>query len=495
MSSSREHYAGVETLVRIELAAPSREATLARESELRFRAPDGSFVLPVDDLAELRRRGIGYAVREQIPARELPVRFVVPREHGTGETPPAAARLAVLARLLAEGRIEQGLQILFLGRNRSVPLDGFVLDRAGGGRRYVWQVVPPAHAYGEAMLPEHFPALRAEFARPDTRVVLSLGSGGVRMFAHAPALHLLEALGLSEHIDEVWGTSAGALAGLLYAHGLSPQAIEQTGYDLYSGRYTLALAPSKFQLVRNLVSEAFLGARDPSQAGFVDCTRNLSRMLERYCHSVRPIRAFFALAFNLLECRSQVLTPDPVPAHLDSLLVQTDAVDCALASSAVPVLFVPKSIERDGVEVHYIDGSTTEDVPLASVIRKWDLDRAAGVEPRDRLLILFVKLTHGTAAFRTRTSRLGKVRLLQTIASVGMETMHQQNLALARVRPDVRLLPLELCEASPDFFELRRIPEYVRLAKEIFPAQLQALERAARAELAPVELASVPPAA
>jgi predicted acylesterase/phospholipase RssA len=313
------------------------------------------------------------------------------------------------------------------------------------------------------------------------------------MFAHAPALRLLEALGLAEHIDEVWGTSAGALAGLLYAHGLSPAAIEQTGYDLYTGRYSLALAPSRFQLVRNLVREAFVGASHTSQAGFVDSSRNLSRMLERYCHSVRPVRSFYALAFNLSECRSQVLTPDPVPAHLDPFVIQTDAVDCALASSAVPVLFMPKSIRRHGIEVPYIDGSTTEDVPLASVIRKWDSDRAAGVETRHQLLILFVKLTHGTSGFQTRSSRLGKVRLLQTIASVGMETMHQQNLALAQARSDVRLLPLELREPSPDFFELRRIPEYVRRAKEVYPAQLEALEQRLRAESS--ALADLPPVA
>ena len=33
----------------------------------------------------------------------------------------------------------------------------------------------------------------------------------------------------------------------LYDHGLSPQAIEQTGYDLYSGRYELPLRPSTFR--------------------------------------------------------------------------------------------------------------------------------------------------------------------------------------------------------------------------------------------------------
>jgi hypothetical protein len=484
----------LETLVRIELEAPSREAAAVRDSLLRFRAPDGSFVLPARDLPELDRRGIRHSLLERIDASRLPVRFLPAHAAPGCETPPEEARLAVLARLLAEGRTDGPVHVRFLGRNRSVPADGFVLDRAGGGRRYVWQVVPPSEVEGGSALGERFAALRETFARRDTRVALSLGSGGVRMFAHAPALQLLDSIGLSEHVDEVWGTSAGALAGLLYAHGLSPQAIEQTGYDLYTGRYSLALAPSKFQLMRSLVREAFAGGQDPRLAGFVDCTQNLSRMLQHYCQSLRPTRQFFALAFDLMECRSQVLTPEAVPEHLEQLLVQTDAVDCALASSAVPVLFVPKTIQRAGGATSYIDGSTTEDVPLASVIRKWDLDRAAGAERRSKLLILYVKLTHGTVGFRASPKRMGKVRLLQTIASVGMDTMHRQSLALARARPDVRLLPLELSESTADFFELRRIPEYVRRAKEVFPAQLLAHERSLREEQEG-ELESSPPAA
>jgi hypothetical protein len=146
----------------------------------------------------------------------------------------------------------------------------------------------------------------------------------------------------------------------------------------------------------------------------------------------------------------------------------------------VPLLFVPRVIPRLGHTSHYIDGSTTEDVPLHSIVRKWDLDRAAGVEKRERLVILYVKLTGGLQNYRSHPGRIGKLRLMQTVAAASIETMHRRDIELARSRPDVRLLGLELGDSSPDFFETRRIAEFVRTAKECFPEQLAAIEERLR---------------
>ena len=46
--------------------------------------------------------------------------------------------------------------------------------------------------------------------------------------------------------------------------------------------------------------------------------------------------------------------------------------------------------------------------------------------------------------------------------------------------PDVELLELDLEDSAPDFFEIRRIPEFVRRAKETFPEQLAAIEERLR---------------
>jgi predicted acylesterase/phospholipase RssA len=451
------------------------------DAPLRFRAMDGSYYLTGEDLARLHDQGVEPEVVRSLRESDLPVRFFLPHDGAVSNPPPEDARLAVLARLLAESRAAGEVHIRFLGRNRTPPPDGFRLDVAGGRRAYVWQVVPAEEVAARPGVSERFAALRALCADADTRVVLALGSGGVRLFCHAPAIRLFETLGCAAHIDEIWGTSAGAIAGLLYAQGLSPQSIEQLGYDLYGGRLDLRVRPSKLQFLRALVRDAVLPSGAPSSAGFVDCANGMARMLEHYCADLRPRRPFYAIAFNLAECRSEVLTPLSVPPHLSELMTETDAREAALASSTVPLLFVPRPIRRSGIEVHYIDGSTTEDVPLHSVVRKWDLDRAAGVEARRRLVILAVKLTGNLEQHRLAPGRMSKLRIMQAVVAASIEHMHRRTADLMRSRPDVEILTLDLTDSSPDFFETRCIPEYLRAAKEIFPDQLAELEERLRA--------------
>jgi hypothetical protein len=443
---------------------------------LRFQAADGTYFLAEEALRSTRAGGVPLEVLREIDESQIPVCFLPPERGMTFEPAPEEARMAVLAQLLAEDRARGEEDVRFLGRNRPVPPEGFELDRVGGGRRYVWQIVPRHTAIAPG-LHDRFPQLRALLTNPRARVVLSLGSGGLKLFAHATVLRLLEELEVDESIDEIWGSSAGALAALLYSHSLSPAAIEQTGFDLYAGRWDLSIHPSKIQVLRQLLREALLPSSESSHAGFVDCSESLALMLDRYCSTLRPRQSLYCTAFNLADCRPAVLSPEPVPPHLESFITQTDPREAALASAAVPLLFVPRVVRIEGRDVPFIDGSTTEEVPLYSVVRKWDLDRAAGAETREGLVILYVKLTGTPAIYRTSHGRVGKLRLLQTIASAGMETMYQRDLELISARPDVCLLPLQLPGSSPDFFEIRRIPEWVRLARDAFPEQLLELEQ------------------
>lgn len=468
--------------IKLDLSHDAGVELAEAESPLRFQAADGTFYLTDDELLDARRHGLRCEEIRRIPESELPVRFSISHDGAVTDSPPEDARLAVLARLLAEDRANGSVHIRFLGRNRNVPADGFALDRAGGQRRYVWQIVPAEIHSARPALQDRFRRLRRLCADPQSRVVLSLGSGGLKLFAHATAIRLFETLGMAEHFAEIWGSSAGAMAGLLYAQGLSPHAIEQMGYDLYTGRVDLALRPSKLQFLRHLVRDALLPSLGTAGAGFVDCADGLSRMLERYCGALEPRVPFYAIAFNLLDCRPEVLSPGAVPAHLADLLVQTEARAAALASSSVPLLFVPRTVRRGKRDAHYIDGSTTEDVPLHSIVRKWDLDRAAGVESREKLVIVYVKLTGGLETYRSHPGRIGKLRLMQTVAAAGIETMHRRDLEILRGRPDVRLIGLELTDSSPDFFETRRIAEFMRAAKECFPDQLAMHEERLREE-------------
>jgi hypothetical protein len=111
-------------------------------------------------------------------------------------------------------------------------------------------------------------------------------------------------------------------------------------------------------------------------------------------------------------------------------------------------------------------------------VRKWDLDRQSGAEQRTRLIILAVKLSPRVGSARVAPgSRVGKLRLLQTVAAAGVETIHSRDLALIAGRPDIELFTLQLASSGDDFFETGRIPDYIQAAKEDFPEQLAKLER------------------
>jgi predicted acylesterase/phospholipase RssA len=467
--------------ISVQLAANAERGSLggprAGEDPLRFRAADGTYFVAEEELPRARARAARVEVIRVLDEREIPVRFVVQApDAAVNDPPPRSAQRAVLARLLAEDRAHEGVCVRYLGRNRSVPDDGFVLDVTGGRRAYVWQIRDAAELEPGEPLAARFPALCRLFHDPGNKVVLALGSGGLKLFAHATVLRLLEAIGCADAVEEIWGSSGGAVVGLLYSQGLSPQAIEQTAYDLYAGRYQLELRPSKLQVLRHLLRDSLLSNPHHDATGFVDLPAGLGRMLDHYCASPHLRRPFYCTAFNLADCRPEVLTAEPVPEHLSDFVFQTEAREAALASSAVPLLFLPRRIERDGRQLPYVDGSTTEDVPLYSAARKWDLDREAGVERRERLVLLYVKLTGALDMYRTRTGRIGKIRLLQTIAAAGIETMHKRDVELLERRPDVTLLGLHLGEAIPDFFDTCHIPAYLRGARESFPAQLAQIE-------------------
>jgi hypothetical protein len=67
---------------------------------------------------------------------------------------------------------------------------------------------------------ERFSALRRLASDPKRRFVVSLGGGGVpALCGNAQLVDLIEALGLREHVAEVWGTSGGAIVGGSWASG------------------------------------------------------------------------------------------------------------------------------------------------------------------------------------------------------------------------------------------------------------------------------------
>jgi NTE family protein len=76
-----------------------------------------------------------------------------------------------------------------------------------------------------------FPAIT--FAQPKTNYSnLALEGGGVRGLAYAGVISVLEKQGILEHIDNVAGSSAGAIAGLLISVGYTAKEIDSIMQEL-----------------------------------------------------------------------------------------------------------------------------------------------------------------------------------------------------------------------------------------------------------------------
>ncbi len=158
---------------------------------------------------------------------------------------------------------------------------------------------------------------------------VALSGGGAKGFAHAGALQALNEFGLKP--DVIAGTSAGAVAGSLYAAGYTPHEI----CDLFKNKgvthFTKPTIPTA-------------GLLNPSK--FVDYLR--SKIPYKNVEDL-PI-AMHIVASDLDNGVMKVFTEGSLPERI-------------MASSNVPIVFPPMVI--DGV--HYIDGGVFCNFPVEVV--------------------------------------------------------------------------------------------------------------------------------
>ena len=161
---------------------------------------------------------------------------------------------------------------------------------------------------------------------PGLRIGLALGSGSMHGLAHIGVLQELEARGL--RVDVVAGTSVGAVVGALWARGMGADEIASLsrGSDW---------------------EEA--GEFSPTWQGLYS-SRGLQTQMRKLLGD-RPIQAwpkrFGAVATDLSTGRRRLLTTGD-----GALAVQ--------ASSAVPVMFSPVSVNGESL----VDGALVEPVPI-----------------------------------------------------------------------------------------------------------------------------------
>lgn len=334
------------------------------------------------------------------------------------------------------------------------------------------------------------PAGRSDFLRrysrlvrsisqKDTKVVVSLGSGGVRMFAHLSVIRFLEKLGAERHISEVWGSSGGSIVSLFFAMGLNSDAIMREADEFFKS-HELKLVPSVFSVAKNILKEAVTKHNGgPHLKGFHNIHESLNALVSRTLETGKERYPWFCLAYNLEKNRTDVLTPSQIPEGLyPEFIYRTDPLDAIIASSSIPVVFSPKMIQDASGKRTYTDGGAGEEVPTVSIYRKWQQDREFGLEKRKRLLVIAVDL--GTDLSAGSFFEQWLIRKIPALQYLRM-TIHLTDLVRrARIAdqkrllmrdPDVELweINLSLSQVSP--LDVKGIPTVMELADKCVPIE------------------------
>lgn len=174
-----------------------------------------------------------------------------------------------------------------------------------------------------------------------TGIVLS--GGGARGFAH---LGVLEALNEAEIFpDIVAGTSAGALAGVLYCDGYTPKEILK-----------IMKTSSRLDYMRPVLP------RD----GFLQIS-GIIKILEKYLHA----KTFKDLKIPLIVTATDLNNGKAV------YFSEGDLMKRIIASASIPLLFKPVIINK----IYYVDGGVLDNLPICAIENKCRFTIGSFVNP------------------------------------------------------------------------------------------------------------------
>ena len=277
----------------------------------------------------------------------------------------------------------------------------------------------PTNGGGAAPQPQ---APTHERRRP--RTVLVLGGGGMKGFGHIGVIRAMEGLGIG--IDEVVGTSMGAVMGAMHASGLDSWQSEEVVSKLRLKDY--------FRL--NLVKFLIKGYRHAS----VYKGQAFRDFLREYINATRFDELEKPLYCNALSLETGTMRYFGLPG-----MPEVSVPDAVYASSCLPGIFEPIQLHGE----HYIDGGMAESLCLSlAFARRADLVIAVDLSRRDY---------HKRTPYRASLPHL----LFQTYEMMG-NALNEQNLHhyadqhIVLIKPDMTEYGVL---GNPDVRDLVRIGE------------------------------------
>jgi NTE family protein len=166
------------------------------------------------------------------------------------------------------------------------------------------------------------------------KIGLVLSGGGARGIAHLGVLKAFDEAGIQ--ISAISGTSAGAIAGALYANGYTPEEILE-----------IIISTNFFKLIRPAISKTGILKMGPAES-----------IYRKYL----PHNDFAKLKIPLTVAATDLKRGETM------LFNSGDLIRAVMASSCIPVIFDP--VEIDGEM--YVDGGVLNNLPAEALIHTCD---------------------------------------------------------------------------------------------------------------------------
>jgi len=202
-------------------------------------------------------------------------------------------------------------------------------------------------------------------------VVLALSGGGMNLPCHVGALKVLELLDIP--VSHIYGTSAGAVVGGMYAAGMSTPELEGMMLDIQSpdDLFGFAARYPRLRLVTNELRRKLLRI-PPEQSGMYSRSQveqYVSGVLMKYLGRVPTLGQ---LGMNFSSVALDVGTGEEGDYVSKKIFSNQSTPEVSLsdaigASMAIPGVFPPKKI---GGRYH-IDGGVVEQLPIRTAYDDW----------------------------------------------------------------------------------------------------------------------------
>jgi predicted acylesterase/phospholipase RssA len=429
----------------------------------------------------LRTTHVPFTVVERVDTEPLEKRIVYPLQSFLYSTPERGAIDEICAKILAseeEGKLPYAI---FLGRNINLQPGAFILDRAGGKRNYQWRLSYTKEK--QKSMEETFPKFLRLVSDFNTKFVISFGSGGLRLFCQPSMMKFINGIKAKKYVSEVWGCSGGAISALCFSMGVEPEAIEQKGYDIYNERFQFKLAPSAFVVAKNTILSALMPTPPNVLKGFISAQETMQKALTSLIGDQKIEIPFYCVAYNVKRRRNEILTPLHVTEKsYQDIIVSTTPIDAVIASSSIPVVYVPKAIQRGAQKETYIDGATAEPVPLLSIYRKWLIDRQQGIEKRKLVILAIDPMSSSGKQSWIMKHVISKIPFAELarfglgVFGLMMRARINNQIEVLKEDKNVKVLIVSLPLSTSTLLDIKKIPTIIQDAQTVLLEQMLKME-------------------